>query len=421
MRPHKYTIPMFLLSFAGLASANPQASSLARMQSGRADGEPLRSPTAILDFTATSVQGTSVLGTPTQPSPQPDDQDRDGIADPKDNCPTAVNPGQEDSNANGVGDVCESTCETVWARPIADVGLNDDIDDFGDAQSAWIRTAWGPQDEKVGLFQFEDIKVPEYSQIANAAMIFFAVPTSSQSYVGLHRVLAEWDEVTAQDMDWTPDGKLWDRNAEYQFMAPGGYAVADVTSLVQGWVSGVWPNNGVLLAEAGYDRHTFATRDMTSSTLWPHLRVCYIKGEPPPPSLPYCPPSSPCEAPGIYSTALGGCIPVPAPDGTPCDDGNLCTTHAQCFVGACLPVEQVQCPKYGCMKLDVCDPGTGQCGEALPDGEKCDLESGEFGSCLAGDCVDPQCVDGVQGSLEDGVDCGGPCVPCPPPPETRGD
>ena len=227
MRPHKYTIPMFLLSFAGLASANPQASSLARMQSGRADGEPLRSPTAILDFTATSVQGTSVLGTPTQPSPQPDDQDRDGIADPKDNCPTAVNPGQEDSNANGVGDVCESTCETVWARPIADVGLNDDIDDFGDAQSAWIRTAWGPQDEKVGLFQFEDIKVPEYSQIANAAMIFFAVPTSSQSYVGLHRVLAEWDEVTAQDMDWTPDGKLWDRNAEYQFMAPGGYAVAD--------------------------------------------------------------------------------------------------------------------------------------------------------------------------------------------------
>jgi len=36
------------------------------------------------------------------------DTDRDGVFDPQDNCPTLFNPGQEDANGNGIGDICES-------------------------------------------------------------------------------------------------------------------------------------------------------------------------------------------------------------------------------------------------------------------------------------------------------------------------
>jgi len=35
------------------------------------------------------------------------DSDGDGLLDPADNCPTIYNPGQEDLNTNGVGDICE--------------------------------------------------------------------------------------------------------------------------------------------------------------------------------------------------------------------------------------------------------------------------------------------------------------------------
>ncbi|WP_170234458.1 choice-of-anchor B family protein [Bizionia saleffrena] len=42
------------------------------------------------------------------------DSDNDGIADAEDNCPTIANPDQTDANNNGVGDVCESSAESLF-------------------------------------------------------------------------------------------------------------------------------------------------------------------------------------------------------------------------------------------------------------------------------------------------------------------
>jgi hypothetical protein len=46
--------------------------------------------------------------------PDPTDLDRDGVLDTVDNCPRVPNPGQEDADGNGVGDVCEVTALTIY-------------------------------------------------------------------------------------------------------------------------------------------------------------------------------------------------------------------------------------------------------------------------------------------------------------------
>jgi hypothetical protein len=47
------------------------------------------------------------------------DGDCDGVADSKDNCPEKANPGQEDVDANGVGDVCETNNPYVSTFTVA--------------------------------------------------------------------------------------------------------------------------------------------------------------------------------------------------------------------------------------------------------------------------------------------------------------
>jgi hypothetical protein len=41
--------------------------------------------------------------------PMPGDRDRDRVADIVDNCPDQFNPGQADTDGDGVGDVCDQT------------------------------------------------------------------------------------------------------------------------------------------------------------------------------------------------------------------------------------------------------------------------------------------------------------------------
>ncbi|MBT2562338.1 thrombospondin type 3 repeat-containing protein [Pedobacter sp. ISL-68] len=56
----------------------------------------------------TTFKGNRNLRADGTPCPYLDDSDCDGHPDYSDNCPNNYNPGQEDTNGNGIGDVCET-------------------------------------------------------------------------------------------------------------------------------------------------------------------------------------------------------------------------------------------------------------------------------------------------------------------------
>ncbi|MFC1654166.1 integrin alpha [Myxococcota bacterium] len=88
-------------------------------------------------------------------------------------------------------------------------------------------------------------------------------------------------------------------------------------------------------------------------------------------------------------------------DGTPCNDGDLCTQTDTCQSGACTGVDPVFCTALDqCHDAGTCNPGTGICtdppktdGTACDDGLYCNVgETCQAGSCTGGSARD--CGDG---------------------------
>ncbi len=77
-----------------------------------------------------------------------------------------------------------------------------------------------------------------------------------------------------------------------------------------------------------------------------------------------------------------------APDGTPCNDGNLCTQVDTCQGGVCVGSNPVVCSVLDACHPGACDPGTGLCSNPpAPDGTPCRRACIAGETCQAGACV----------------------------------
>ncbi|HIA02132.1 MAG TPA: hypothetical protein EYN66_09505, partial [Myxococcales bacterium] len=101
----------------------------------------------------------------------------------------------------------------------------------------------------------------------------------------------------------------------------------------------------------------------------------------------------------------GSCLPKALPDGAPCDAKNLCTDIGTCSGGECDSKTVVTClPSEENCKLNLCHPSTGECSsEIAPDGTAC--EDGDL--CTVGaSCLGSQCQTGSPLSCpDDGQSC----------------
>lgn len=94
-----------------------------------------------------------------EPAPEPTpivDTDGDGIADDIDNCPNAANPNQEDTNNNGVGDICDNDDDNDGEPNDTDNCPNDANADQLDTDGDGIGDACDNDDDGDGVLDADD-------------------------------------------------------------------------------------------------------------------------------------------------------------------------------------------------------------------------------------------------------------------------
>jgi hypothetical protein len=92
-----------------------------------------------------------------------------------------------------------------------------------------------------------------------------------------------------------------------------------------------------------------------------------------------CPAADECHDPGMCDPDTGTCSGGEKPDGTACNDGDLCTSTDICQAGICAGGTPIVCvPLDQCHDAGSCDPGTGSCsnppkadGASCTDGSAC--------------------------------------------------
>lgn len=113
-----------------------------------------------------------------------------------------------------------------------------------------------------------------------------------------------------------------------------------------------------------------------------------------------------CHLPGSCDPATGLCKPKLASSGTPCDDGNACTSDDACLAGICHGSTAVECPDAAlvCDVIVACDPVVGCVTADAPNGTACD---DGVGATLASTCQAGACTGACGSGFSD---CGGQCV-----------
>jgi hypothetical protein len=237
---------------------------------------------------------------------------------------------------------------------------------------------------------------------------------------------------------------------ETSFSNGSAFPSFGLTALVQRWVRGQLPNNGIVLREPGADVTGFWTSEYTNFYARPELYVCYTVGCSPgfadcngngadgceanlgtsPLHCGAC--GNACSVANATAACAGGACAVGACNlGFGDCDGSaangcetLLTTNQDC--GACgvacaLPHGAASCTTGTCTLTSCqagyhdCDGNPGNGCEAMPCANlsHCASNAGcQSGVCQGGFCATPICNDGVQNGAETAVDCGGSCSPC---------
>lgn len=161
---------------------------------------------------------------------------------------------------------------------------------FGTATA--LKTKFDSTKNKHGLLRFNLSAVPSSTVVTSAALDLTVTTAQSSSAVKVHRMLTSWVEGSgsANGAQWNdPNGTgtagTWSAGAfgtgDYDAASFGtvtgtsiGTKTVTVTSLVQGWYDGTYPNNGLLLLASARNKDVqWASSENATTASRPTLRV----------------------------------------------------------------------------------------------------------------------------------------------------
>jgi hypothetical protein len=119
------------------------------------------------------------------------------------------------------------------------------------------------------------ITIPGGATIVSATLHLY-ISVAANKQVDVHRITAPWTEMT---VTWNSFGEAFAPEIVSSFMSDAvGWKTVDVTTLVQDWANGTYPNYGLLLDQAveSYPRTVYDSKEGTND---PYLEVCYDAGE----------------------------------------------------------------------------------------------------------------------------------------------
>lgn len=131
----------------------------------------------------------------------------------------------------------------------------------------------------MSLIQYDISSIPAGVSITNAVMILSVISVYNTNVIDVvtpYRILEDWDEYT---VNWS-NAPLVDNNtfgSSVNLFSINKYSW-DVTNLVKGWYTGLYPNYGMMLKSLqtrNYEAKTIATREYEDISKRPSLVITY--------------------------------------------------------------------------------------------------------------------------------------------------
>ncbi len=116
------------------------------------------------------------------------------------------------------------------------------------------------------------ITLPPGATLQSATLSVF-VNSPSGATVNVHRITQPWDEMV---VTWNSFGGSFDPAIVGSFMPNAAdWRSVDVTSLVQGWLNGSYPDYGFLLEQGQTEYTNYYSSDFPVVSMRPKLEICY--------------------------------------------------------------------------------------------------------------------------------------------------
>jgi len=157
---------------------------------------------------------------------------------------------------------------TLYADQDTYIEENHPNDDYGTAIVGKVKGRTG--DNKRSLSRFDLSAIPSGSNVLSA-LVYFYNTKSDNDPVTIHRITEDWTESGAT---WNNSAGSFHPTPEASFtpIANYQYVSASITSVVQQWVNGTYPNQGLMLVASPEAAETrYSSREEVGTSQDPYL------------------------------------------------------------------------------------------------------------------------------------------------------